>query len=165
MSKLVIYLIIGAVILIYNWIAGAMKEHARRQEARDEENDRRSVAMSSQPGEDPWAVFERNMAQNRTTTARAEVHIGEARRDDAMSHIREAEQPRNTATAKAEKPKPRKKTRTSAAAEEGKRVTNNISPETTEALEAERRRNAALRAHYDRWRQAMVDRQVLEQKF
>lgn len=156
MSKLVIYLIIGAVILIYNWIAGALKEHARRQEGRPEEYGGRDSSLPGETDSDPWEIFERNLAMGRSSTARAETHI------------REAIQPRPVKTVKDETAMARRKTVTSAVAEEGKRVTGATPDEAAAnagALEAERKRNDALRAHYDRWRQAMVDRQVLEQKF
>ncbi|MDE5734019.1 MAG: hypothetical protein K2H83_02635 [Duncaniella sp.] len=165
MSKLVIYLIVGAVILIYNWIAGVVKEHTRRQGARRDAEENRSVAMPGEPDEDPWAVFERNLTHTAAPASRAEGHIAEARGGGALSHIAEAAPPHRAEPPQAERPKTRKpRPKAAPAVEEGTRVTD-TAPEISEAVKAERKRNAALRAHYDRWRQAMIDRQVLEQKF
>lgn len=177
MSKLVIYLIVGAVILIYNWIAGVVKEHTRRQGARRDAEENRSVAMPGEPGEDPWAVFERNLTQTAAPASRAEDHIAEAGGGRALSHIAEADgggalshiaeaaPPHRAEPPQAERPRTRKpRPKAAPAVEEGARVTD-TAPEISEAVKAERKRNAALRAHYDRWRQAMIDRQVLEQKF
>ncbi|MDE6418051.1 MAG: hypothetical protein K2K49_02455 [Duncaniella sp.] len=140
MSKLAIYLVVGAVILIYQWVSSALKEGTAKHKApRHDEADHRRVSEAPQ-WKSTWAEFEEMFSQNAREVAPEPA-------PEAPKRVPEAPKPA---------PRP-------SLPEEGVSVTARV--DNSEAEKAEQRRNDRLRAHYDRWRRAVVDTQVLERKF
>lgn len=138
MSKLAIYLVVGAIILIYQWVSGALKEGAaKRRETRSIEADRREASEAPQ-WRSTWAEFEKMLSHSADQSVPAPA--------------------KPAPVPEAAKPTPRP-----TLPEEGVSVT--VPVDTSETEVAEQRRNQRLRAHYDRWRRAVVDTQVLERKF
>lgn len=165
MSKLVIYLVVGAVILIYKWVAGAIKDGAaKNKQAPRGRADRATAVPDMKDWHNPWAELEKKLNYGVFGEGQTETEVAKPA-EDRTKPAQKMSAPAKAAPKQASvsvSKAPQQPARPELP-EEGICVTAHPDPD--EAVKAERERNARLRAHYDRWRRAVVDTQVLERKF